>query len=68
MSDTSFSLGYLGTFVLNAILGMMVMHTYSIKLFYAFFSIFIVCILAMLVMLADPPNASQVTPSSNTWF
>lgn len=50
-------------FLLNAIFGMMIMHSYNIKVFYAFFSIFIASILGVLYMLTNSPD--NVKDSNN---
>jgi len=56
---------YFGGFLLNAILGMVIMHSFNIKVFYAFFSIFIVCILGILGILTNNPDSVTEIKSDN---
>ena len=64
-----FDYTYFVGFLLNAMLGMIVLHSLNITLFYVFFSIFIVCILGMLNILIDPNTPSATTTTTpNTWF
>ena len=58
---------YFGGFLVNAILGMIIMHGFNIKVFYAFFSIFIASILGVLYILTN--NTTSITEiKSDTWF
>lgn len=58
---------YFGGFLVNAILGMIIMHGFNIKLFYAFFSIFVTSILGVLYILTN--TSENVNPEkSDTWF
>ncbi len=70
LDNEQFSLVYVGVFVLNAILGMVIMHSINIKLFYAFFSIFVVCILGFLYILVDSDTTPNppANPQATTWF
>jgi hypothetical protein len=59
---------YFGGFLLNAILGMVIMHVFNIKMFYAFFSIFIASILGVLYMLTKTPDNITKMTSDTSWF
>ena len=58
---------YFGGFLLNAILGMVVMHSFNIKVFYAFFSIFVASILGVLYTLTNNPDSIK-DMDSNKFF
>jgi len=58
---------YFGGFLVNAILGMVIMHGFNVKVFYAFFSIFIASILGVLYILTKSPD-SITKIESDTWF
>ena len=65
-NKTTFYTYFVG-FLLNAILGMVIIHSYNIKVFYAFFSIFIASILGVLYILTKNPNSiNKIEP--DTWF
>jgi hypothetical protein len=58
---------YFVGFLLNAIFGMIILHSFNIKAFYAFFSIFIASILGVLYILTKSPDSvTNLTP--NPWF
>jgi hypothetical protein len=58
---------YFVGFVLNAIFGMIILHSFDIKAFYAFFSIFIASILGVLYILTKSPD-SVTNLEPNPWF
>lgn len=60
---------YFVGFLLNAIFGMIVMHSFNIKVFYAFFSIFIASILGGLYILTNTnAPAGDTSTNSNPFF
>ena len=58
---------YFVGFLLNAIFGMIILHSFNIKAFYAFFSIFIASILGVLYILTKSPD-SVTNLAPNPWF
>lgn len=58
---------YFVGFLLNAIFGMIILHSFNIKAFYAFFSIFIASILGVLYILTKSPD-SVTNLDPNPWF
>ena len=58
---------YFVGFLVNAILGMIIMHGFNIKVFYAFFSTFVASILGVLYVLTKTPD-SITKIESDTWF